>query len=436
MTITETVLNAFSALFIQFEPEAANVLLAPDYIQHNPSVPTGAAAIVGFVPVIQQSGMTATTHRVISEGDLVVMHNTFDNAKAFGAETLVAFDVFRVEDGKVVEHWDNLQPLAGPNPSGRSMTDGATEIVDLDKTAENKALVSAFVSDVLHGKAPEKNGDYISAESYAQHNPQIGDGLEGLGGALQMMAEAGIEMRYDATHMIVAEGNFVFAASEGVLGEAHTAFFDLFRVEDGKIVEHWDTVSKIPAEMAHDNGKFYCERAVLLAPPFEFERVFRFVSVQLARWCQHCGLTCEDFLALDHAGAIEFHAAFADIDVGHGHRGHHGVIRAHRGEEFQRLAHVDGAVARQLLANHCGDQAGGEHAVGDAATKHGVLGVFLIQMHGVVVGGHGGEHFDVLIGHGFAHVAAYADLEIFDEDGAARQIVQHVALRILDWLCN
>lgn len=256
MTITETVLNAFSAIFIQFDPAAAAELLAPDYIQHNPAVPTGAAPIIGFIPAIKESGMSVTTHRVISEGDLVVMHNTFDNAQAFGAQTLVAFDVFRVEDGKVAEHWDNLQPLSGPNPSGRSMTDGATDIVDRDKTSENKALVTAFVSDVLQGAAPDKITDYISTETYLQHNPQIADGLEGLGGALKMMAEAGIEMRYDTTHMVVAEGNFVFTASEGVLGDAPTAFFDLFRVEDGKIVEHWDTVSEIPADMAHANGKF------------------------------------------------------------------------------------------------------------------------------------------------------------------------------------
>ena len=63
-------------------------------------------------------------------------------------------------------------------------------------------------------------------------------------------------MRYDETHLIVAEGNFVFTASEGAMGDAPTAFFDLFRVEDGKIVEHWDTVSEIPSEMAHENGKF------------------------------------------------------------------------------------------------------------------------------------------------------------------------------------
>ncbi len=191
-----------------------------------------------------------------AEGDLVVLHNTYDNAVAFGAETLVAFDVFRVEDGRVAEHWDTLQPLVTETASGRSMTDGPTDIADLDKTAENKGLVEGFIADILHGGAPGKVTDYISTETYVQHNPMVADGLDGLGAALAAMAEAGQAMRYDATHLVVAEGNFVFAAFEGTIGDAATAFFDLFRVEDGRIVEHWDTVSEIPAQMAHDNGKF------------------------------------------------------------------------------------------------------------------------------------------------------------------------------------
>lgn len=256
MTVKEIVLSAVTALFTDFDPDAARQLLAPDYIQHNPAVPTGAEPILGFLPALKESGLSATVHRVIAEGDLVVLHVTYENAQAFGAPTQVAFDVFRVEDGKVAEHWDNLQPEAGPNPSGRSMVDGVTEIADLDRTAENKALVQAFVTDVLHGQAPQNITNYISMESYAQHNPQIADGLNGLGAALKGLQAMGMTLRYDATHMVVAEGNFVFAASEGVLGEAPTAFFDLFRVEDGKIVEHWDTVSEIPAQMAHDNGKF------------------------------------------------------------------------------------------------------------------------------------------------------------------------------------
>ena len=253
MPVKEIVLNAVAAIFTQFNPEAAEQLLAPGYIQHNPGVPTGAAPILGFIPALKDSGIVVTTHRVIAEGDLVVLHNTYENAQLFGAETLVAFDVFRVEDGKLAEHWDNLQVPGAPNASGRTMVDGETEVRDLDKTAENKALVSGFVRDVLQGADPAKITEYVSTESYLQHNPQVADGLDGLGAAL---AAAGMAMRYDETHLIVAEGNFVFTASEGAMGDAPTAFFDLFRVEDGKIVEHWDTVSEIPSEMAHENGKF------------------------------------------------------------------------------------------------------------------------------------------------------------------------------------
>lgn len=256
MTPKELVLEAVAAIFINFDPTAADQLLAKDYIQHNPAVPTGAAPILGFIPALKDSGITVETHRVISEGDMVVLHTTYGNARAFGAETLVGFDVFRVEDGKVAEHWDNLTPLAPPNPSGHSQTDGPTAIVDLDKTAENKVLVTDFVNTILKNGEVDRITDFLSTDTYIQHNSQIADGLDGLGSALAALAEQGIEMVYTDLHLVVAEGNFVFTASEGSFGGAPTAFFDLFRVEAGKIVEHWDVISDIPAEMAHDNGKF------------------------------------------------------------------------------------------------------------------------------------------------------------------------------------
>lgn len=256
MTAREIVLNSVSAIFIDFNPAAAAGLLADGYIQHNVAVPTGAAPIIGFIPALKESGIKPVIHRVLAEGDLVVVHTTYENAQLFGGDTLVAFDIFRVEDGKVAEHWDNLQPLVTQTASGHSMTDGPTVIADIEKTAGNKALVEAFIRDVLQGAAAHKITDYVSTETYIQHNPLLADGLDGLGAGLQAFAEAGKAMTYARTPIVVAEGNFVFAASEGKLGETPTAFFDLFRVEDGKIVEHWDTVADIPAQMAHDNGKF------------------------------------------------------------------------------------------------------------------------------------------------------------------------------------
>ncbi len=256
MSPQELVLALFAAAFIDHDPDAARPLLAPDYIQHNPQIPTGAEALLGFIPMIEQSGMTVTTHRVITDGDMVVLHNTYENADAFGAPSLAAFDVFRVEDGLVVEHWDNLQPIPETTVSGRGMTDGPTEITDRDRTEENRELVLGFVRDVLGGAAPENVTTYMNPEVYAQHNPFIDDGLAGLMAAIESFAEQGQVITQFEPRLVVAEGNFVFVASEAVMGGEPWAFFDLWRVEDGLIVEHWDVVSEIPAEMAHDNGKF------------------------------------------------------------------------------------------------------------------------------------------------------------------------------------
>merc|ERR1712137_769110 len=136
------------------------------------------------------------------------------------------------------------------------MTDGATDIEDLDKTAENKKLVCDFIEAVLVKGDMSNLTGFVNKEKYIQHNPKVPDGLDGLGGALEEMAKNGIFMVYKKVHITVAEGNFVFTASEGTFGGAHTAFFDLFRLEDGLIVEHWDVITTIPEKMAHENGKF------------------------------------------------------------------------------------------------------------------------------------------------------------------------------------
>lgn len=79
-----------------------------------------------------------------------------------------------------------------------------------------------------------------------------------LGAALQAMAAQGIAMKYDTIHHVLGEGNFVLVVSEGNFGGQHTSFYDLFRVEHGKIAEHWDTIEPIPLRGAwqNDNGKF------------------------------------------------------------------------------------------------------------------------------------------------------------------------------------
>ncbi len=100
---------------------------------------------------------------------------------------------------------------------------------------------------------------YINPNKYLQHNSAVADGLDGLGEALQYFAENGLVMEYDKVHMVLGQGNFVLTVSEGKFGAGdHVAYYDLFRLEEGQIVEHWDIIETIPArsEWKNENGKF------------------------------------------------------------------------------------------------------------------------------------------------------------------------------------
>ncbi|WP_044207625.1 nuclear transport factor 2 family protein [Flammeovirga sp. OC4] len=223
------------------------------YIQHNQSVADGLA---GFGAVLQQlpkGSAKANTVRVIEDGDFVIAHTDYN---FFGPK--IGIDIFRFEDGLIVEHWDNLQEKVTETASGRSQIDGATEVKDLDKTKANKKIVKHFVDDVLFGKHPEKITDYVSTEEYLQHNPNVKDGLAGLGEAIEALNKAGMPMVYKKNHALFGEGNFVIAVSEGVFMKKEVAFYDIFRLEDGKIVEHWDAIQEIlpESEAKNSNGKF------------------------------------------------------------------------------------------------------------------------------------------------------------------------------------
>lgn len=226
--------------------------VAPDYIQHNPVAPDGQEGLLGFVGYLQslENPIAINSVRVLQQGDLVVIHSEYsmDGPKA-------VFDLFRIANGKLVEHWDGIQEIPTQTASGRTMTDGPTEITDLEKTNENEKLVVGFVTDVLIKGHGDKITHYIG-DVYHQHNPNVEDGLEGLANFVGYLAENNISFGYSKIHNVVAEGNFVFTQSEGDFGGKPTGFYDLFRVVGGKIVEHWDVVQEIPSDMAHDNGMF------------------------------------------------------------------------------------------------------------------------------------------------------------------------------------
>lgn len=246
----ELVLKATGELFGAKDPSAVDRWVAPDYRQHSALIGDGPEALRGLVANLPE-GFRYEPARVIADGDLVALHGVYHG---FGPEPLVAFDLFRVTEGKLAEHWDALTPVVTETVSGRSQTDGQAQPADVD-TEYSRALVGEFAQRVLQDADYSVLTDYISTVTYLQHNPEAADGLVGFGAAAAKWAGQGKNLVYKTVHKVVAEGDLVLLQSEGEFGEP-VAYWDLFRVSGGKIVEHWDIVAPIPTELPHGNGLF------------------------------------------------------------------------------------------------------------------------------------------------------------------------------------
>lgn len=241
---------------IETGDQKAVAYVNPDkYTQHNLAVADGLAGFGALLQALPKGSAKVDIKRAFQDGDYVFTHTDYN---FFGPK--VGFDLFRFEDGLIVEHWDNLAEKSAPNPSGRTQLDGPTTVTDSDKTEQNKALVAGFVDTILVKGDFAQLGRFIDDgdANYLQHNTGIADGLNGLGQALEEMAKQGIKMVFTKNHIVLGEGNFVLSISEGSFGGEHVSFYDLFRVENNKIVEHWDIIEPIPTKdrWKNNNGKF------------------------------------------------------------------------------------------------------------------------------------------------------------------------------------
>ena len=179
------------------EPGPVAAINPDKYIQHNLAAADGLAGFGTLMAQLPKGSARAHTVRAFQDGDYVFSHTEYN---FFGPK--IGFDIFRFENGRIVEHWDNLQETSGP-----AKIEGPANATDLDKTDANKSVVRAHV---------ERTGRHL--------------------------------------HKLLGKGNFVLAVSEG----DGRSFYDLFRVENGEVAEQWNTVEIIPprAGWKNANGKF------------------------------------------------------------------------------------------------------------------------------------------------------------------------------------
>jgi predicted SnoaL-like aldol condensation-catalyzing enzyme len=246
---------ALNAIYVDKDLGAIDTYFDKSVIRHDPyaSADGTAALKADLAGSFHATGWMY--HRAYVQDDLVVLHDEYDDVPAAGATT-IGFDLFRFAAGKIAEHWTCRQLDPGAYASGHTMVDGPTELdASVDTTASANVVVTpglGFVPIVIIGGAFQQVGNYVWP-NFTQHDPLIADGLQGLGAGFS--APPLNTLRVVDIPESLAEDQFVFTRSRGTLTwdaqkpnspNNPTVYCDLFRVENGKIAEHWDVIQLDP----------------------------------------------------------------------------------------------------------------------------------------------------------------------------------------------
>jgi len=252
---------------------------APDFKQHNPEMADGIAGREAFFTArAQQSAahpgkLVNVYNLVLVDADLFAIHH-----HAFGAADdrgRVFVDIWRVADGRIVEHWDVIQPyptsMLHANGMGCGRGERFEEALKLESSPEHTscpapdvkasrdasiAVINAYTAGVRSG---DVRGSILKwfAPDYRQHSPNIADGIQGAIAYLEHEYGAGATQQPRATaERILAEGDYVLAHRQVMYPGATrlSTNVDIFRIRGGKISEHWDVKQLVPESSANKNG--------------------------------------------------------------------------------------------------------------------------------------------------------------------------------------
>jgi predicted SnoaL-like aldol condensation-catalyzing enzyme len=250
--------------------EVADRLLTEDYIQHSPVLPTGRAAFKKIfsavprrdpIPDVVQPPLIA----IVAERDLVAMMlvEKLQESRGSGNYTTTHFNLFRVASGRLAEHWHSVQrapapDLPAPEKGGPQRVTGVSGLAQFalleaadPQLAGNKRLIFDMWRHVLDAGREELADLYLRPD-YVEHNPNIAAGRDAFKAYFSRRDNLPIETTIRAPLVaMIAEGDLVVQAimrehpHPSRAGETYTTtWFDMFRVADGRLAEHWDAAIK------------------------------------------------------------------------------------------------------------------------------------------------------------------------------------------------
>ena len=231
------------------DAELATRYLNPKkYIEHNPRSADGVDGFREYIRLLTKEDHRLKVVRTFQDGNYVF---TQEDGVILGENTF--FDVFRFEDGLIVEHWVFSAKAGPPNKSGHTQLDGPTQAKDLEDTEKNKALLRRYY-ETFHIRGDHSRSEqYFAGDLCIRHEPGVRDGVA------EFMRDVELVMQHrtiDEIKILLGQGDFVFIAAQGTHEGEPCAYIDLYRMQNGKLVEHWGFAGKIPpqAESKNKNG--------------------------------------------------------------------------------------------------------------------------------------------------------------------------------------
>lgn len=240
-SLRNLVLRAHHELFTEHDMSAFDRYFSSDFVTHSLQDKNSFSDLRKLVEA--HPGLCHETHRVLQDGDLIAIHGRFTG---LGEQSLIGFDLYRVTDDKIIEHWDGLVPEATPNASGRTQLDGPTEPGTGHDCEKNRALVTEFFTRTLIEGDYSGFRRYTDGKTFYQHSPVIADGVESVITFLNKLKANGQGLNYWSINRTIADGQFVLTHSEGSIAGIHHVYFELWRVKDNKVVELWDAIACVP----------------------------------------------------------------------------------------------------------------------------------------------------------------------------------------------
>ena len=242
----QLVLNFYKKVIGEQDLDYARQSITDNYIQHNPLVKTGKD---GFIEAIQflknlpkPKNPSKPFMRIITDNEYVIVHLNIE----FNGQKKIVIDLFRLENGLIAEHWDAIQDASETSVNKNSEIEGPILIEDEDATDQNKKRVKEFTIQVLINRQLDILKKFVSND-LIQHNPKIKNGTQGLLGHYK-------KIKITKVHRVIGQGNFVVTQSRGVKNNEDFVFYDIYRLHQGLICEHWSVSQQIPKIMAHENG--------------------------------------------------------------------------------------------------------------------------------------------------------------------------------------